>query len=109
MRHPILEVHREPDDRRVVLAVSGEVDMASVGVLREALEGAASEAREVWLDLSAVEFMDSTGLTALLRGHHAIGDGLTIVCPGVGPVRRAIDVSGLNDVLHVVTSRDGGG
>jgi anti-sigma B factor antagonist len=108
MSPPLLEVNREPDAQRVVLAVTGEVDMATVGVLRDALQGAAAEADEVWLDLTEVEFMDSTGLTALLLGQKAIGDGqhgLTIICPESGPVRRALEISGLHEVLHVVTSR----
>ncbi len=105
---PVLEIQCEPDAERVILAVSGEVDMATVGALREALDGAASEAREVWVDLTEVGFLDSTGLTALLNGHHLMRNGrgrLTIVCPGTGPVRRALEISGLHEVFNVVQNR----
>ena len=105
---PLLEIRREPDHACVLLAVRGEIDMATVGVLREALDLAAAEAGDVWVDLTDVEFMDSTGLTALVHGHHAIGDGgrqLRIICPGSGLVRRTLEVSGLHEALHVYPSR----
>jgi anti-anti-sigma factor len=101
-----LEIRQEGDDGRVVLAVSGEIDMATVGPLRDALERAA-RAPEVWVDLSEVEFMDSTGLTALVSAHHAIEHGrLTVICPTNGAVRRALEVSGLHEVLRLRPSRD---
>ncbi len=109
MAPSLLEIHREPDDARVLLALRGEIDMATVGVLQEALGDAVSEAGDVWVDLTDVEFMDSTGLTALVRAHQAIGDGcrqLRIICPGRGLVRRTLEMSGLHEVLHVYPSRD---
>jgi anti-sigma B factor antagonist len=106
MRPPELEISRTFDGPRLVLAVSGEVDMATVGGLRDALDRAAEESSDVWLDLSELEFMDSTGLTALVASHQAMADGLgrlTIVCPH-GPVLRAIEVSGLHEVLRVCSA-----
>jgi anti-sigma B factor antagonist len=93
---------REGD--RAVVTVSGEIDIATAGQVREALLRAGETgAPEVVVDLSDVSFMDSTGLNALVVAHKAIGgDGrrLVIVCPD-GPARRAIDVSGLHEVLHL--------
>ncbi len=51
--------------------------------------------------------MDSTGLTALVRCHHAVNDGqhrFVIVCPS-GPVWRALELSGLHQILPVYPSR----
>jgi anti-sigma B factor antagonist len=98
---PELEIRQEDSDGRVLIAVSGEIDMATVGGLRDAL----ARAREapVWIDLTDVDFMDSTGLTALVAAHQEIE--LTVICPDGGPVYRAIEVSGLDEVLRVRSSR----
>ena len=86
------------DGDRIVLAVRGEIDMATAYRLRAALERA-DGARDVRVDLREVEFMDSTALSALVAAHQAL-EHLTIVCPP-GPGRRALEVSGLIDVLEV--------
>jgi anti-anti-sigma factor len=92
--------------RRVVLAAKGEIDIASVDGLRTALEGAASSgATEVWLDLTHVEFMDSTGITALVEAQRRISSGgFALICPD-GPVRRVIAVAGVDRVIPIHDSR----
>jgi len=50
----------------MVVAPVGEVDMASAAVFEEAIIKA--DGRTVIVDLRGVEFMDSIGLAALLRG-----------------------------------------
>src|SRR3954452_13468460 len=55
------------DDGRVVLAVSGEVDTYTSARLRDALnEAVESGATDVVLDVSEMEFIDSTGLGVLV-------------------------------------------
>jgi anti-sigma B factor antagonist len=103
MPMPELEIRFQELGPRVMLVVSGDIDMATVGALRDALERAVAVADEVWVDLSGVEFMDSTGLTALVTTHHELNFGrgsLTVICPR-GPVLRSLEVSGLHHVLHV--------
>jgi anti-anti-sigma factor len=102
---PRLEVRQERDGPRLVLAVRGEIDLATVGGLQDALRRAAEADSDVWVDLCEVEFMDSTGLTALVACQRAIDGRLTVVCPPGGPVRRTLEVSGLHEILHVVGSR----
>jgi anti-sigma B factor antagonist len=53
-----------------VISVSGELDLASSPALEEQLERVArSDASLVIVDLRALEFMDSTGLSVLVRAH----------------------------------------
>jgi anti-anti-sigma factor len=109
MEGPNFDVGEERDGSRLVLAPRGEVDLATVDGLENAIARAAgSEIADVWVDLSDVDFIDSTGLTALLAGHRALtGDGVrrfTIICPE-GPVRRALEISGLDGVLRVCHDR----
>lgn len=87
-----------------VLIPRGEIDLATVGVLRDALTHAYADAAEVWVDLSEVEFMDSTALSALVEAH-GIGP-LTVICPDGHP-RRVLKVSGVDQVLRVLADRPG--
>jgi anti-anti-sigma factor len=49
------------------IAVRGELDLSTSDQLREALDDQMGAKRRVILDLSEVEFLDSTGLTIVLR------------------------------------------
>lgn len=49
------------------VAVFGELDLATAGELGAALDRERIGGRSVLLDLSGVEFLDSTGLTIILR------------------------------------------
>lgn len=92
---------REVDGACVVL-VSGEVDLASAGDLRSALATAAAQrpARLV-VDLTAVSFVDSSGLGAIaggLRAQREHGGGLDVV-GAAAHVRRVFEISGLGELL----------
>jgi anti-anti-sigma factor len=87
-----------------VIAVSGELDLATADELRRALTGALS-ARTPWLiiDLSGAPFCDSSGLSVLIGAHHearAVGGGARVAAPR--PTVRAILYRvGLNQLLPV--------
>jgi len=54
---------------RHVIILAGELDVASAQMLEDTLaEACASGAREIVLDMAGIEFMDSTGLRAILQG-----------------------------------------
>jgi anti-sigma B factor antagonist len=91
--------------RRVVLAVAGEVDVATVHELKAAIAEAESwQPLELWIDLTHVGFMDSTGLTAVLLAHRRLNDRLCLICPD-GSVRRLLELAGLDRVVPVHASR----
>jgi anti-sigma B factor antagonist len=91
------------------VAVRGEVDMAAVETLERALESAIRDSVGAFvLDLTDVEFLDSSGLRVLLRGRALLGRAdraLAIVCPP-GPVRRLFEVAGVADLLFLYGSRE---
>jgi anti-sigma B factor antagonist len=101
---PDFKLSEQRVDGRVVIAVSGEIDLATVGALNSAVARAVqSSARDLWIDLTDVEFIDSTGLTAVVRAHKALDDGrrrLAVICPA-GPAHRAFEVSGLHAHLEL--------
>ena len=78
------EVNVAPVGDWTVVAVAGEVDVATASRLRkEALVVLAEGHDRVVLDLEAVDFLDSTGLGVLigvLRRINATGGELRVVC-----------------------------
>jgi hypothetical protein len=63
------------DDASVVVEVSGEVDLLTAPRLAEKLHRALRTGLVVVVDLEAVEFMDGSGLRALLRAAYVRDSG----------------------------------
>jgi anti-sigma B factor antagonist len=103
-----IRIDQHADGRRHVVAVSGEIDLATAPQLRAALDDALDAGpRELRLDLGGTTFMDSTGLHVLFALNAeavALGCRLTIVCPP-GPVQRLFDITGYGDRLPLVIER----
>jgi anti-anti-sigma factor len=53
--------------RAPVVALRGDIDVAVADRVLEEITSAAGDEREVTVDLSAVTFMDSSGISALLQ------------------------------------------
>lgn len=102
-----LTIGEERVGRRAVLSVAGEVDLSNATELRTAIESAATRAFEIWLDLSAVTFMDSSGLHAMSEARLRLVEAnirLTIICPP-GPVLRVLALTGFDRIFEVHPSR----
>jgi anti-sigma B factor antagonist len=87
------------DDGTIVRA-RGELDVATAGTLRAALDGIEDAARLV-LDLRGLSFIDSTGLHLVVALHkRAQRDGfqLSVLAPAP-PVDRAFRICGLDKTL----------
>jgi anti-anti-sigma factor len=86
------------------LFVTGELDVATGPVFESAVDGALDgQGGELSLDLSALEFMDSTGAQAFMRAHDkavSLGSRLVILSP-TRPVRRVLELMGLDRVIDV--------
>lgn len=81
--------------------LSGELDIVGADELQTALEGAAL-GEHVELDLGGLEFLDSTGLAALIafaREVHAQGGTLHTTSPPGSEARVVIQLSGLGPQL----------
>jgi anti-sigma B factor antagonist len=91
----------------VAISVAGEVDIASVDVLQEAIDDAYDlQSGDLAVDLTGSTFMDSTGLKALVMADRKFsenGRSFAIVVGG-GPVSRLIDLSGVNATIRTVGS-----
>lgn len=97
------------DGDRAVLTVSGEVDVYTAPTLRERILTAINDGvSTVVVDLSAVAFMDSTGLGVLVGALKRMrqADGRLLVVCSSEPVLKIFAVTGLMDVFGVVSSLD---
>jgi anti-anti-sigma factor len=101
---PTLRVERNSGGGVEVVAVSGEIDIASAPRLITGLHDAVANCElPVIVDLTEVGFMDSTGLALLLNAHRRLarrGMGFAVVCAD-GPVRRVFTITDMVDVLRV--------
>ena len=60
------------------------------------------------IDLSQLDFIDSSGLQVLLRARGLLGRedrALAVVCPH-GPVRRVFELSGYSELFALFGSRE---
>lgn len=94
---------REVEGCAVVVA-SGEIDVYTAPALRESLVTAGNASARAVVDLSAVTFLDSTGLGVLLSALNGDGDrqpaSLVLVRP-CAMVLRVLHVTGLADVFRI--------
>src|SRR5688500_14777411 len=103
-----LSLIRHVVGHRTVLSVAGEVDILTAPDLRAAIDAATSDgAMELWIDLTETEFMDSSGLHAILDAHERTRDlkrRLAVICPP-GAVRRLFHIAGLEGLLPIFDDR----
>lgn len=87
------------DGATTVLALAGELDIATVPELRELAyaELDRAECRSVVLDLSELTFLDSTGIGCWVQIRtHAASAGKQVTIRSVpAAVRRVLEISGL--------------
>jgi anti-sigma B factor antagonist len=92
-----------------VVAVTGELDLATAGQWEGDVEAAGRVSSAVVLDLSGVWFIDSAGVRKLFRWALAaerVGIRLVVVAPHDGPVWRLLDILHLESIAPVYESRD---
>ena len=100
-----LAVHPERQDGRCLLRVSGELDLATVEVLRSAADDqfAAGDVGDLEIDLAGLNFLDSSGLGTLLQiRSDALSRGATFHIGAVAPgVARVIEIAGLTSTFGI--------
>jgi len=103
-----LEVDRKQEWQ--VLTVRGEVDITTTPRVRAQLISLLSEGTpHVIVDLEGVDFLDSSGLGALIAGlklARSRSGELRLVCDRQRSVRKVLEVTGLERVLDRYDSVD---
>jgi anti-sigma B factor antagonist len=101
----LIDVRSEGE--RIVLRLDGELDLASVPTLEHAVASAPlDDAAELVLDLRGLEFIDSTGLRAILlqdKRSAERGQAFALV-RGSEQVQRLMNMTRVDEHLKIVAS-----
>ncbi|GEM_PF-751212 len=89
-------VERLPD--AALVRVRGEVDLLTAPILRRCLDEAARHDEPVLLDLTAVEYLDASGIH-VLEGFHARHTGRFVIAGSRRPVHRVLEIVKLHEVV----------
>jgi anti-anti-sigma factor len=73
--------------------LEGELDIATAGGLTDLLNTAADSDHPIVLDFSGVQFMDSSGLRALLQAARSDDCGPVVIKDPSHQVRRLLEIS----------------
>ena len=96
-------VYADPD---WLLHLSGELDMASVSILTDALGGPLSRGGTIGLDVADLTFMDSMGIHALVDAVELLGERGHLVLFHPSPsIRRLIEICGLLGTIGIDNER----
>jgi anti-sigma B factor antagonist len=105
MTTDMLAVHESDGDGVRLLEVFGELDLATAPKLCAALDVArVHRVKRVVVDLTGVDFCDSTGLRALIGASTELrvsGGRLAVACLPDGAVARLFDIVGARESLRV--------
>ena len=93
-----LDVRRVDHPLGVVLTLGGELDLATVPVLQEQLDDAMRGKAAVVIDLSRLEFIDSSGLDLLVRAerHQRDAGAQLVLVRGPRAVHRVFALTSLD-------------
>ena len=93
----------EKTDQLTTLFVSGEVDLSNSPEFRKTILGALKTTQAVKVDLSGVEYIDSSGIAAMVEGlqyANSNGGAFGIVKPSQ-PVRSILELARLDQVFDI--------
>jgi anti-sigma B factor antagonist len=98
------------DEQRgcAVVTAGGEIDVHTSPGLNDALRTGDASSHRIVLDLTAVTFLDSTGLTAMVAALNRArerGGSMTLVGPS-GMVRRVLAITELDRVFAIYDTLD---
>jgi anti-anti-sigma factor len=86
-----------------IVALAGELDMANAPIVAETLDALAESARPIVVDLSELDFIDSSGIHAIVSPRPQ--QTIVLVCPP-GNIARVLSVTKLDRVLPLYETVD---
>ncbi|MFY9779887.1 MAG: STAS domain-containing protein [Candidatus Baltobacteraceae bacterium] len=104
-----IDVTPKEEGRVALFSLRGSLDIATAPSLRAALlEAAERDGHEIVVDLSHLEFLDSSGLGALIGAHKLAEEhqGSVRLVAQEGQILRLLRITGLLEVLNVYSSVD---
>jgi anti-sigma B factor antagonist len=94
-----------------ILYLAGELDLANAETFATALEAAERESATVTIDMTELEFIDSTGIAVLVAAHHRLnedGDAirLRLISSNATAVQRVMTLTGLDQTMPFIAATD---
>ena len=105
-----MEINLISEKRTIVARIDTDLDHHSAVLIRKAVDSKikSSNAVNVIFDFSQVDFMDSSGI-GMLMGRYKITKilgGKTIIFGTKKPVKRIIDMSGIDKIIYISDNYD---
>lgn len=106
---PPFEVNVRHARDRVIVELTGELDLATAPRLRDRLAVLSEDGHDrITLDLTDLDFIDSTGLSVLVMAYtraESSGGGMIVRNPS-SAVMRIFEITGLASVFTIVADDD---
>ena len=101
MDQPLFSTKVVRDDAATIIYVQGEIDIATAGRLRDAIEPHMGPKQTIVMDLSGVEFMDSACIKVLVQARGSLtADGGSLVLRNPSDVaHRLLTLTGVEFIL----------
>jgi anti-sigma B factor antagonist len=109
MTDTLFELRSTRIGEALVVAVVGEIDMATAPEVSSAIDSGQNGVGRVVVDLSGVTFLDSSALNALVQSQQELAQhdvAFRIVSPADQAVRNIFEITRLTGPLSVVDSLD---
>jgi anti-anti-sigma factor len=99
----MIQVTEESRSGWHIVAVRGRADAEAADDLEAALRSAVSAHSKVAADFSALDYISSAGIRAVLQAARAAQRGVSefAVCGLSAPVKKVFDMSGLHHILRI--------
>src|SRR6185369_8050694 len=100
----LLAVQQTSEGRRLRIALSGEMDLANVETAGSILRETLPSGKEVVVDLTRLEFLDSTGVAMLVAAMREGGERLSFTPSAHDAVRRLLSLTGLDERMNFASA-----
>lgn len=102
LENGLLTVTRSDEGAQVCVALAGELDLSNVERLDLALAEAIDSGKKVVIDLSRLEFLDSTGLSLIVKTlGRSDAERFSFVPSKSSGVRRLLSLTGLDERMVI--------
>jgi len=107
-----MKIATELEGKILMVILEGEIDMSSSGSVWDAIspfvEGRKPKAKGCVVDLSAVDYMDSSGIATLVRTWQTMqkkGGKMRLAAPSA-PVKDVFELAHVNEIFEIFPSVD---
>lgn len=105
----VFEARVLPREDVVVVAMRGEADLGALAAIDVSFDEATSHPGPIVVDLADLDFLDSSGLRALIQGHSRVvsqGRRFGLACPSGSVVHSVLELTQMHRVMPVHPDRE---